>query len=85
MRIMVEEGGSPDQIIRKHNLARQEAGPDVERTVKDILARNQGAVRDYRSGEQKALHFLVGQVMRETRGQIDANDARKLLVRHLKK
>lgn len=84
IRIMVEQGGSPSQIITKENLARQEADSGVEDTVKAILDKNPGAVRDYKSGEVKALHFLIGLVMRETRGQVDANDVRKLLLRLIK-
>jgi aspartyl-tRNA(Asn)/glutamyl-tRNA(Gln) amidotransferase subunit B len=84
IRIMVEEGGSPEQVIRKHNLLRREVTRDIEGIVKAVIESNPHAVRDYMSGEEKSLHFLVGQVMRETRGQLDANDARKLILKLMK-
>lgn len=84
IRIMVEKGGSPDDIISKNKLARQKADSKVERAISAVLKRNPQAVRDFKSGEEKALHYLVGLVMKETRGQVDANDARKLLLKLLK-
>ena len=37
-----------------------------------MLAANEGAVADYRAGKTQAVGFLVGQVMKATRGQADA-------------
>jgi aspartyl-tRNA(Asn)/glutamyl-tRNA(Gln) amidotransferase subunit B len=43
--------------------------------VEDVLAANPTAVADYRSGKDQAIGFLVGQVMKATRGQADATVA----------
>ena len=40
--------------------------------VDEVLAANPAAVADYRAGKQQAIGFLVGQVMKATRGQADA-------------
>jgi aspartyl-tRNA(Asn)/glutamyl-tRNA(Gln) amidotransferase subunit B len=44
----------------------------VGAAVDDVLAANPAAVADYRAGKQQAIGFLVGQVMKATRGQANA-------------
>ncbi len=83
IRFMVEEKQPPEKVIRKHNLEKTRI--DLGKIVRDVMARNGKAVDDYRKGEEKSLHFLVGQCMKETRGQADANDIKKALLGALKK
>ncbi|MCD4821648.1 MAG: hypothetical protein K8R11_06195, partial [Methanococcoides sp.] len=45
---------------------------------------NEAAVQDYLGGAEKSLNFLVGQVMKKTKGRADARQARELLVAALK-
>ena len=47
--------------------------------VEDVIAANAAAVADYRAGRQQALGFLVGQVMRATRGRANAALVAELL------
>ena len=44
----------------------------VAAAVDDVLAANPAAVADYRAGKAQAVGFLVGQVMKATRGQANA-------------
>ena len=44
----------------------------LSKIVDDVLAANPGAVADYRAGKAQAVGFLVGQVMKATRGQANA-------------
>ena len=48
-----------------------------------VLEANPKAVEDYRGGKDSAIKFLVGQVMRETRGISDPNSAAETLRRLL--
>ena len=75
IRKMIEEKKSAKEIIKKYNLAKTEI--DLELVLKKVLDANKQAVDDFKKGEKKALEFLVGQVMRETRGQVDATEIRK--------
>ncbi len=58
---------------------------EIECKIRKILEGNSKAVNDYKSGEEKALHFLVGLVMRETGGQVDANIAKKIILKIISK
>ncbi len=48
-----------------------------------VLNANQDAVENYRKGKTNVLEFLVGQVMRETRGKADTNMVREMIKRNL--
>ena len=52
---------------------------ELEKVIGEVLKKNSPAVADYQKGKENALEFLVGQVMRKTRGAADPNEARKLL------
>lgn len=51
----------------------------LDEVVKQILSANEKSVVDYKAGKTNALMFLVGQVMKEMKGQADAQVIRKLL------
>jgi len=52
---------------------------DSKALVKKIIVSNQDAVANYKKGKTQALQFLIGQVMRETRGQADPVEIEVLL------
>jgi aspartyl-tRNA(Asn)/glutamyl-tRNA(Gln) amidotransferase subunit B len=80
IRRMAEEKRPPAEIIRKHGLEKREIG-NLEDIAEKILACNQKARSDYLSGKKEALNFLVGLAIRETNGRVEANEARKALVK----
>ncbi len=51
----------------------------LEAVVDEVIAENPGAVADIRGGEQKAIGFLTGQIMKKTRGQANAGLVQSLL------
>ena len=48
----------------------------------EVIAENPAAVADVRAGEQKAIGFLTGQVMKKTRGQANAGLVQQLIRAH---
>lgn len=83
IRKMVDEKQPPEAVIKKHKL--EKVAMDLDKIVEKVLNENKKAVQDYKSGDDKAIHFLVGQCMRETRGQADANDIKKAVLKRIKK
>jgi aspartyl-tRNA(Asn)/glutamyl-tRNA(Gln) amidotransferase subunit B len=78
---MMEDKTSPAEIMKKHKIAKKESGSlrEVEHVIKSVLEKNAKAVQDYKSGEEKALHYLVGLSMKATKGVADANEVRKII------
>jgi aspartyl-tRNA(Asn)/glutamyl-tRNA(Gln) amidotransferase subunit B len=53
--------------------------------VNQVLAANPQSIADFKAGKDRALGFLVGQVMRLSRGKVNPAEASKLLAAELKK
>ena len=84
LRIMVEKGGDPSDIVRDKGLAQISNEGALEEIAKKVIADNPQAVSDYKSGRENALQFLVGQMMKETKGSANPEVVGKLLISLLK-
>jgi len=71
----------------KEEYVKKETDTDVlSEAIQKALSTNEKALADYKSGKNpNAIMFLVGQVMREMKGQADANTVREALKKELKK
>lgn len=82
---MFYSGKSPREIVAEKGLAQISDADQLAALVRRIIAENPGTVADYRAGKTKALGFLVGQVMKETKGQANPGLVNKLLQEELEK
>jgi len=81
--IAFESGAKPAAIVQERGLGQVRDEDAIDRIAGEVIEANPKPVDDYRSGKTAALQFLVGQVMRQTRGRADANTAAEVLRRHL--
>ena len=79
IRKMVEDKKSDREVIEKYHLGKTEI--NLDEFLNKVINNNKKAMEDYKNGEKKAMEFLVGQAMKETRGQIDAKEIRKKLMK----
>lgn len=84
IRTILDHGGSPGEIMARKDLARIERGP-VETAVQEVLREQLKAVSDFKNGRQEALNYLLGQVLKKTKGKADPNDVRRLILEELNK
>ena len=68
---MFEHGKDPEKIISDMGLEMMSDASELEEICKKIVSENQQSVEDYKQGKQNAFFFLVGQVMKATKGQAD--------------
>lgn len=80
---MVTNGLEAAAIVEAEGLAQISGEDDLVEAVRRAIAANQKAVDDYRAGKEASIKFLVGQVMRETRGRANAQVVQGLLEREL--
>lgn len=73
------EDNDPTHIIERLNLAQMSDTGELEKVVDAILAANAQSVVDFKAGKQNALQYLVGQVMKETKGKANPGVAKELL------
>lgn len=76
---MFETGKEPEQIIKEKGLVQISDEGSLGTVIAKVLASNPQSVEDYRAGKDKAIGFLVGQVMKETKGQANPGVVNKLL------
>ncbi len=81
---MFATGEKPATIIEKKGLTQISDEGTLLKVVETVLAGNPGSVEDYHKGKNKALGFLVGQIMKETKGQANPQLVNKLLREKLK-
>jgi aspartyl-tRNA(Asn)/glutamyl-tRNA(Gln) amidotransferase subunit B len=63
------EGQAPEQVVAARGLAVIGAGDALTTMARDVIAANPKAVAEYKAGKTAAIKFLIGQVMKATRGQ----------------
>jgi len=68
-----------DEIIAQQGLSQISDTRQLEETVSQVITANIQAVADYRAGKEQALKFLVGQVMKTTRGRAEPKRVNELL------
>ena len=76
---MFATGRDPDIIVQEKGLVQISDEGAIESIVTDVLANNPKSVEDYRAGKNQALGFLVGQVMKATKGKANPGMVNKLL------
>ena len=75
---MYTTGADPAEILKKKG--GQIADPaEVEKIIRDILAKNPAAIAEYKGGKEGAFNFLIGQVMKATRGKANPQVVNELL------
>jgi aspartyl-tRNA(Asn)/glutamyl-tRNA(Gln) amidotransferase subunit B len=75
--------GSPKAIVEREGLAQTSDPGAVEKFVDDVLAANPNVVAEYRAGKTNVTGFLVGQVMKASRGKADPALVNDVLKRRL--
>jgi len=80
---MFETGRSAQEIVAQKGLTQISDAEQLAPVIEEVVRTNQRAVADYLGGKEEALRFLVGQVMKATRGQANPHLANRLLREHL--
>lgn len=73
-----------EEFLKERELLQIPDAAELSRAVAAVLAENPRAVADYRAGREQALSFLLGQLMKETKGKADPKLARRLLLERLR-
>jgi aspartyl-tRNA(Asn)/glutamyl-tRNA(Gln) amidotransferase subunit B len=78
---MFKSGRQPDEIVKQQGLGQINDSSEIESAISQIIAANPQPVADYKAGKTQAIKFLVGQVMKATKGRANASTAQELLIK----
>jgi aspartyl-tRNA(Asn)/glutamyl-tRNA(Gln) amidotransferase subunit B len=80
---MYQSGQSADDIIKAQGLGQISDAGAIEAEIDRIIKENAPAVADYKAGKKQSLKFLVGQVMRATKGRAKPEVVNRLMEKKL--
>ncbi len=80
---MIASGEKAKSIVEREGLVQISDPEAVSGLVRQVIASNRTQVEQYRSGEEKVLGYLVGQVMKASKGQANPKLAKETLLKLL--
>lgn len=78
------EGGDPEALVAERGLEAVQDTGLIDSEVDAVLTENPDAAERFRGGDEKVLNFLMGQVMKRTRGKANPGQVREALATRLK-
>ena len=82
--LLDKKSGTPGKIVLALGLCKAEDDV-VQKAVREAVAESAAAVADYKAGSERALNFVVGLVMKKTRGKADAGEVHRLVKAEVEK
>ena len=73
----------PVELVNKMGLKSMNNKDELVIMVKDVLSDNNSAIEDYKKGKENAVRFLIGQVMKKSRGTANPADTEEEIIRQL--
>jgi aspartyl-tRNA(Asn)/glutamyl-tRNA(Gln) amidotransferase subunit B len=80
---MVQSGKPAGAIVEEKGLIQISDTAELEKVVADVIGKNPGEVEKYRAGKEHVLGFLVGQVMKATRGKANPKLVNEILLKEI--
>ncbi|OGN03002.1 MAG: glutaminyl-tRNA synthase (glutamine-hydrolyzing) subunit B [Candidatus Yanofskybacteria bacterium RIFCSPHIGHO2_01_FULL_43_42] len=84
LKEMFATGASPGKVIEEKDLAQLSNIGDLEMAVSKVIADNPKAIGDFKKGSEAPIKFLIGAVMRETKGKANPQIVEQIIKRKLK-
>lgn len=85
MRLLAKNGGSAKQVATENGLIQLSDPNILVPIIVEVLNNNEQSIEDYKNGKDRAVGFLVGQIMKQTKGKANPTMINKLLLEELEK
>ncbi|MDR4172709.1 MULTISPECIES: Asp-tRNA(Asn)/Glu-tRNA(Gln) amidotransferase subunit GatB [Bacillus cereus group] len=82
---LIEKGGDPEEIVKAKGLVQISDEGTLRKVVTEILDNNEQSIEDFKNGKDRAIGFLVGQIMKATKGQANPPLVNKILLEEINK
>ncbi|QDA75143.1 Asp-tRNA(Asn)/Glu-tRNA(Gln) amidotransferase subunit GatB [Listeria seeligeri] len=84
-RELALNGGDAEQVVKDKGLVQISDEGALRTIIGEILDNNEQSITDFKNGKDRAVGFLVGQVMKATKGQANPPMVNKLLLEEMNK
>lgn len=85
LKEMLENGGDPEIIMKEKGLIQITDEKQIQEMVEKVIANNSESVQDILAGKDRAVKFLVGQVMKESRGKANPEIVNREITEQIEK
>ena len=82
---LIEHGGDAAQIVKEKGLVQVSDSGQLLAWVNEALDNNPKSIEDYKNGRDRAIAFLVGQIMKASKGQANPQMINKMLLEEIAK
>jgi len=80
---LLEKDSTPNELAEQNNLFQENDTEKISEMIVQILEENQDVVERIKSGEDKLVGFLVGQLMKQSNGSVNPGMAKELLLKKI--
>lgn len=80
LKEVFETGKDPEEIVKEKGLIQISDESQILEIVEKVLSENQQSIIDYKNGKDRALGFLVGQVMKASKGKANPQLVNKMIL-----
>ena len=84
LKEMIETGADPSHVMEDKDLSQMSGESELGDIIKKVINENPEQVEQYKQGKEAIIKYLLGVVMRETKGKADPSATEKLLKESLK-
>jgi len=81
---MWDEGKTADAVIEEKGMKQVTDTGAIEKLVEEAIAANPAAIEEFKAGKERALGFIVGQVMKKSQGKANPGMVNEILAKKLK-
>ncbi len=85
LKEMFDTGKSPDAIVKEKGLVQISDESELMSLIEKILDENEQSIIDFKNGKDRALGFLVGQIMKASKGKANPQIVNKMLIEMINK
>ncbi len=83
LTMVMEQEKTIQDIMKDNGIENITDDGEIRKVIQEIIASNPESVEDYKNGHDRAIKFLMGQVMKETKGKANPRLAMELLTEEL--
>lgn len=81
----ITEGKEPKKFVEDNGMVQLSDPAQLQPIIDEVLSNNPQSVEDFHKGKDRAIGFLVGQIMKQTRGKANPQVVNKLLMASINK
>lgn len=85
LEILLTQGGNVKEIMKERGMEQISDEGALTKLVEEVIKENPASIEDYKNGRDRAVKFLMGQIMKASKGQANPAKVNTLLVEMLQK